>query len=83
MDKIQIFDILKANALSVLPHLDEAIVTENASLRALGANSMDRAEIIMMTLQDINLRAPMMDFASATNIDGICRIMEKKVDNSD
>lgn len=79
MDKLAIFNIIKGETLNVLSHIDEESVTEAASLRELGANSIDRAEIIMMALEKLNLRMPMIEFAKARNISDICALIENKL----
>jgi polyketide biosynthesis acyl carrier protein len=54
--------------LEVLPELASKSITTEDSMRDLGANSVDRAEIIMLTLARLKLKIPMVNFAKARNI---------------
>ncbi len=54
--------------IEVFPELSTVTITENDSLHQLGANSIDRAEIIMLTLSKLKLKIPLILFAPAKNI---------------
>ncbi|HRY16136.1 MAG TPA: SDR family NAD(P)-dependent oxidoreductase, partial [Candidatus Competibacteraceae bacterium] len=41
----QVFQVVKRHVLEILPHLPPEAITLDASLRELGANSLDRAEV--------------------------------------
>jgi acyl carrier protein len=43
----RIFEVVKANVVKVLTGLDPALVTIERSLTELGANSVDRVEVVM------------------------------------
>lgn len=75
MDKTNIFKVLKESTLMVVPTLDAQLITPESSLRELGANSIDRAEIIMNTMEVLKIRVPMMSFANAKNMDELCSIL--------
>jgi polyketide biosynthesis acyl carrier protein len=78
MDKKLVFEALKKNVLQVLPKLSDSDVVLTGSLKALGANSIDRAEIIMMTMESLSVRSAMADFASAKNISDLCDLLLAK-----
>ena len=59
----------------VLPSVPAAAVTLDASLKALGANSVDRAEILIISMDALGVRCPMVEFAQAADIGGITRIL--------
>ena len=68
MSKQAIFEIIVGHAREVVPGLDAHQFKETDSLRALGANSIDRADIIMMTLESLELNMPLVEMAKADNI---------------
>ncbi|MFC1747377.1 phosphopantetheine-binding protein [Pseudomonadota bacterium] len=68
MTKDQIFRALKKNTLNVLLDLDERQIKLDDSLKELGANSIDRASIIVDTLSDLNIKMSLVEAAKATNI---------------
>ncbi|HEX6565745.1 MAG TPA: phosphopantetheine-binding protein [Chthoniobacterales bacterium] len=58
IDKDQIFAVLKANTLLILSDVGANDVTIDGSLTDLGANSIDRVEIVMNSLQELHLKIP-------------------------
>ena len=68
MTKNEIFLILKKNTLNVLLDLDEEQVNQQASLKMLGANSIDRTSIIVDTLSDLKIKMSLVETARARNI---------------
>lgn len=44
----------------------------------LGANSVDRAEIIMMTLEALSLQIPSIELSEARNLGGLAEILFEK-----
>lgn len=77
MEKEQIFEILKKNVCEVMIDLDENLVTMKESLRDLGTNSVDRADILMQTMEMLRVKIPMVEFAIAQNIDEIVKVFEQ------
>lgn len=75
MDKNEIFEIIKENILEVIPDLSVDDITMNDSLKEIGANSVDRADIIMFSMESLNIRIPMVKFGNAKNIGEIVDIM--------
>lgn len=76
--KEQILETLYVHTKEVLPALADHEFKHGDSLKALGANSVDRADIIMMTLETLSLRIPMVDLARAENIDVMADIIHAK-----
>jgi polyketide biosynthesis acyl carrier protein len=78
IDKQEILDTLYRHAREVLPALADHPFKQGDSLKALGANSVDRADIIMMTLESLSLEISMVDLARAENIDALADIIHAK-----
>ena len=68
MTKDEIFDVLRKDVLFVLPELEPSQITRDASLRDLGANSIDRADIITDTMRTLDLRIRLGELAGLKNI---------------
>lgn len=79
MTKSEIFDIVKRNALEVLDVPPEEVSPER-SLAEIGANSMDRMEIVTLTMEELGLKIPFMSFASASNIGDLVDILSRNVE---
>jgi len=77
MDKESIFAVVKANVLRVLGDVDESEIAAHKSLVDLGANSVDRVEVAMYTMEQLDLKIPRMELSEARNIQGLVDILYK------
>ncbi len=75
MKKEDIFEVIVRHTREVIPGLEEHAFHESDSLKTLGANSVDRADIIMMTLESLSLNVPLIDMAKAENIGEMAGIL--------
>lgn len=75
MNRDEIFEVIKENILEVIPDISIENITFNDSLKEIGANSVDRADIIMFSMESLNIRVPMVKFGNAKNIGEIIDIM--------
>ena len=75
MTSDRFFDTLACSIREILPDLPADRITPDASLKALGANSIERAEIILETLSTLGLKIPMTKFAEARNLADIAAIL--------
>lgn len=77
MDKSEIISLIKSNLAEVLPDLDEGEIDVHETLMNLGANSVDRAELVAITLDSLSLNVPFYKFASARNIAELADLMHQ------
>ena len=82
MNKEQIFSIVKEGIIEVIPELADKPITITDSLKELGANSVDRAEILIRTMAACQLKVPLIKFAEAKNIEELVSIVMKKLQQS-
>jgi polyketide biosynthesis acyl carrier protein len=76
MSKDEIFLIIVRHTREVVPALEAHDFQQTDSLKALGANSIDRADIIMQTLESLSLmNVPMMAMAKAENMGQLAGII--------
>jgi len=54
----RVFDVVKAHVLDVLTDIDPVEVTPETSIVALGGNSLDRAEVAMLSMETLGLKLP-------------------------
>ncbi|CAM4023976.1 acyl carrier protein [Bordetella tumulicola] len=78
MTQQDIFDVIVRHTRDVLPNLTDHPFQSGDSLKALGANSVDRADIIMMTLETLALNVPLVEMARADSIGNLAEIMYAK-----
>lgn len=74
----EVFDLIVKNTCEVMPELDDHTFVATDSLQELGANSMDRAEIIMMTLESLSVTIPLVELAGANDISELARLIHAK-----
>jgi polyketide biosynthesis acyl carrier protein len=79
MTRAEIFDVVRGNILEVLPDLDPALIEESKSMRDLGANSIDRADILIETMRQFKLSLKVSDFSGITNIGGLVDFLFAKI----
>lgn len=79
MTRNDILDIIGRHTRAVLPGLESHVFQPDDALRDLGANSIDRSEIVMMTLETLALRVPLVDLARAQNIGELADVLVGKL----
>ncbi len=79
MNQEGVLEAIIRHAREVVPGLAEHQFRSDESLRDLGANSVDRSEIIMMTLESLSLSMPLIEVARAENIGELASIMHSKL----
>lgn len=79
MTKQEIVDIIVRHAREVVPGLENRDIQPADSLRDLGANSVDRSDIIMATLETLSIRIPLIEMAKAQNIGELAGIIHAKL----
>jgi len=68
LQEAQAFQVVKRHVLSILPHLPADAITLDASLRDLGANSLDRAEVAICSMETLGVNVPRRELAAVTNL---------------
>lgn len=82
MREEDIFKLIVKNLCDVIPELNPHELTPRDSLKGLGANSLDRAEIVMLTLDALALRIPLVETSGPTNIGELSRLLYGKLQNN-
>jgi polyketide biosynthesis acyl carrier protein len=74
-----IFDLIARSAREVLPDLETHAFTRGDSLAELGANSMDRAEITMLVMEQLALKIPRTELFGPNNIGELADLLHAKL----
>jgi len=77
MDKESIFEVIKASVRRVLGDVADDEIAAHKSLVDLGANSVDRVEVAMYSMEQLDLKIPRMELSQARNIQGLVDILYK------
>ncbi|PEP90340.1 poly(3-hydroxyalkanoate) depolymerase [Bacillus wiedmannii] len=79
MNKQEIFELVINNIREVLPELEGHSFQPMDQLVNLGANSVDRVEIILMTMEELELRIPRVELSGANNIGELVEVLYEKL----
>ncbi|MED5464680.1 MAG: phosphopantetheine-binding protein [Myxococcota bacterium] len=78
----EVFSVVKENILGLLEDLSESDITLESSLKELGANSLDRADIVTGSMEDLGLSFPMRELAGIGNVGELVTFLHGKVKNA-
>lgn len=79
MTREQIFSVIQQQLLSVLPNLSGRHIQLTDSLKSLGADSIDRADIVIQSMAALGLKIPLIELASAQDIEDLVEIFYQKL----
>lgn len=71
----EVFEVVKNNILDILPKVQPEMVSIEKSLNDLGANSVDRMEVVTLSMEDLGVKIPLLSFAGVTNIEGLVDVL--------
>ncbi len=75
MEKENIFSVVKNAIAEVLPDVDTETVSIEQNLKSLGANSIDRTEIVMSSMEKLRIKLPLVSFGGVENIEDMVDVM--------
>ena len=75
--KNQIIQIIKENLVEIMPELEGEEISLDETFLDLGANSMDRGELIALTLEKLDLEVSRIEFVSAKTINELADMVAK------
>lgn len=78
MTKNNLIDLIKENLLEIVPELSERPLNPDDNFVMLGLNSVDRGELISLTLEKLELAIPRIEFVSAQTINELADVVIDK-----
>lgn len=78
MSREEVVECVK-KSISEIMDIPISEIDTSESLKDLGANSIDRMDIIVMAVEEVGVKMQMMEFAKLKNIDGIIDVLYQKV----
>jgi polyketide biosynthesis acyl carrier protein len=81
MGRDEIFAVVKGHAASVLSIAPETVPWEGR-LADLGANSIDRLEIVTMTMESLGLKFPLVELSEVDSIKNLVGFFHEKCKRS-
>ncbi len=77
MDQQQIFEIVRRNVLAVVPDIDPPAITLDGRLADLGCNSIDRADITMLSMDELEIEVPVQEFATVDDLRSLVELLAR------
>lgn len=78
MNKEDIFKLVVKHTCEIIPELEGYDFKPDDRLADLGANSVDRAEIVTMTLEAMALQVPRVELFGVKNIGELVNVLYEK-----
>ena len=82
MNKEDVFQVVKKNIFEVLPFLSGKDIRIENNLKDLGANSIDRVEIVTLSMEDLKVKIPPTEFGDVKNLETLVDLLLQKVNGS-
>lgn len=79
MTKDEILDVLKTNLYEIIPELEDEEFSVDEKLVDLGLNSIDRGELITLTLESLDSDVSRIEFVKAQTIQELADVFIEKV----
>jgi polyketide biosynthesis acyl carrier protein len=76
--KDQVFEVVKAKIVEVMGDVPPARIRPEVSLTDLGANSLDRMEVVSLSMQALSLRFPVSELGKVSNIGELVDALHQK-----
>lgn len=73
--KQEILEIVREHIIEVLGDVNRTDVAPDISMTDLGANSVDRLEVITLCMGSLGLQIPLMSFAKVSTIGGLVDVL--------
>jgi polyketide biosynthesis acyl carrier protein len=74
-----VFEVIADHARDVVPSLAGHAFRAEEALKDLGANSVDRSEIVMMTLESLSINVSLVELAEATNLGELASLLHGRL----
>ncbi len=73
----RVLAVIRRNVLEVMPELTAGQVQPGRSLTELGCNSIDRAEVVSLTMEELGVDVPVTDFAEVRDIGTLAALLRR------
>jgi polyketide biosynthesis acyl carrier protein len=77
--KEDVINLIRKNLFEIIPELEDENISNDTTLVDLGANSIDRGELITLTLEHLNAEISRIEFVGAETIQELADLITEKV----
>ncbi|MEU8894015.1 phosphopantetheine-binding protein [Streptomyces sp. NPDC048442] len=82
MTESRIFAALTRNLVDVLPDLLGVHITPDLTMRELGANSIDRMDVLIGTQEELDVKIPVSGFGAAQELGALVAVFAEHMQAS-
>lgn len=75
----EVFEIVKKHLTEIVEEVDPAAVERDASMKDLGASSLDIVEVVSCSMRQLRVRIPRAELSKLTNIGGLVDLLHATV----
>lgn len=77
MNEHEVFEVVRDKTVEVLPEVAPAEVSIDGSLVDLGANSIDRVDIVTLSMEELGVTIPPTEFADVKDLRSLVTLLER------
>jgi acyl carrier protein len=77
MTRGEIFEVVRANIQTVVDGVDAAAISEESSMRELGADSLQTVEVVSRSMKQLRLKVARTELSRATNLRELLDLLER------
>lgn len=75
--KEEIFVVVRNHLCTIVETIDPADVDREASMKDLGASSLDMVEVVSCSMRELRVRVPRAELSKLTNIGGLVDLLDE------
>ncbi|MFI5819640.1 phosphopantetheine-binding protein [Streptomyces rishiriensis] len=75
----RVLAVLRRTTLEIVPEVEPALFTPDRTLSDLGCNSIDRAEIVTLAMEELGIAVPVHEFHQGMDLGTLAAIMRKQL----
>jgi len=79
MTKDQILAVIEEILRDILPELESTPIDPRHSMKDLGANSIDRADVVLEAMETLKVSFPLNELAGVDNIQGLVDFLHDRM----
>ncbi len=79
MNEDRVFDAVRRSVASVVPELKPESISIEDALADLGCTSVDRADVVTLTMEDLGITVPVREFEGVRNIRALVNVLARHV----
>jgi len=77
LSELDVFQLVKRITSEVLPFLPPDDITIEKNLKDLGANSIDRVEVVTRSMEELGIKVPLVEFGKVKDLESLVNVLHR------